>query len=100
MSLRWFHGGQGTVGGAGVNESLAFLVNSFATERRELEKERREERRELLDRLEKALEKASKDHQDRLEKASKDHQDRLEKASKDHQDRCENLVARNEKLKV
>jgi vacuolar-type H+-ATPase subunit H len=54
----------------------------------------------LLDRLEKALEKASKDHQDRLEKASKDHQDRLEKASKDHQDRCEDLVARNEKLKV
>jgi hypothetical protein len=47
MSLRWFHGGQGTVGAAGVNESLAFLVNSFATERRE-----------LLDRLE----KASKDH--------------------------------------
>jgi hypothetical protein len=65
---------QGTVGGAGVNESLAILVNSFATERRELEKERREERRELLD--------------------------RLEKASKDHRDHCEDLVATNEKLKV
>jgi len=107
MALHRVHGGQGGVDDAGVNQSLEFLMNSFANERREMQKERcvlqdrfEKERRELQDRLQKERLEEGLELQDCFEKKRREQgrqlQDRLEKATTEIKD----LAVTNEKLKV